>query len=168
MKHRRFGPTNIDLSALGRGAWYSDEGDRASVVAAIRGDLDLGMTRIDTAAMYGSGVAEEVVGADIAGRREEVFLVSKALPQNASVNGTIAACERSLRRPGTDSLDCYLLHWRGRHPLGDTIAGLEDQTRQGKIRSWGVTNFDVSDLEEVEAIAGEGRLACNQVLYHLD
>jgi diketogulonate reductase-like aldo/keto reductase len=118
--------------------------------------------------MYGSGAAEERVGEAIAGRRDEVFLVTKVLPQNASTAGTIAACERSLRRLRTDRIDCYLLHWRGRYRLADTIAGFEELRRHGKILSWGVSNFDSADLEETLAIAGEGRIACNQVLYHLE
>jgi diketogulonate reductase-like aldo/keto reductase len=126
------------------------------------------MTHIDTAEMYGSGAAESLVGEAIAGRREEGFLVSKVLPQNASRHGTIAACERSLARLRTDRLDCYLLHWRGGVPLADTIAGFEELRAAGKIRAWGVSNFDVSDLEEAWAIAGDGRIACNQVLYHLE
>jgi diketogulonate reductase-like aldo/keto reductase len=129
--------------------------------------LDLGATHIDTAEMYGSGAAEEIVGEAIAGRRNEVFLVSKVLPSNASRRGTIAACERSLAHLKTDRLDCYLLHWSGSHPLEETIAAFEQLQSQGKIMSWGVSNFDVSELEEAHNIAGEGRLVCNQVLYHL-
>jgi len=126
------------------------------------------MTHIDTAEMYGSGAAEEVVAEAIAGRRREVFLVSKVLPENASRRGTKTACEKSLVRLRTDHLDCYLLHWRGRYPLEDTIAAFEQLQRDGKILSWGVSNFDESDLEEVRKIAGESRFACNQVLYHLE
>ena len=113
------------------------------------------------------GAAEDVVGEAIAGRRDEVFLVSKVLPSNASRRGTIAACERSLAHLKTDRLDCYLLHWPGNYPLEETIAAFEQLRSQGKIMSWGVSNFDVSDLEEAYRIAGEGRLTCNQVLYHL-
>ena len=116
--------------------------------------------------MYGSGAAEEIVGEAIAERRDEVFLVSKVLPENASRSGTCQACERSLARLKTDRLDCYLLHWRGSQPLAETIAAFEDLKRAGKILSWGVSNFDVSDLEEAKSMAGEG-IACNQVLYHL-
>ena len=125
------------------------------------------MSHIDTAEMYGSGEAERIIGEAIVGRRDELFLVSKVLPQNASLSGTVAACERSLARLGTDRLDCYLLHWRGGHPLEDTIAAFERLQRAGKILSWGVSNFDASDLEEARAIVGDGRIACNQVLYHL-
>jgi diketogulonate reductase-like aldo/keto reductase len=133
----------------------------------LRRCLDLGMTHIDTAEMYGSGAAESLVGEAIAGRREEVFLVSKVLPHNASRKGTIAACERSLKRLRTDRLDCYLLHWRGSHPLADTVAAFERLSADGKILSWGVSNFDVDDLDELGQVAGAGKPACNQVLYHL-
>jgi diketogulonate reductase-like aldo/keto reductase len=167
MERRRFGPTNRAVSVIGQGTWYNGTDDHASAVAALRLGLELGMTHIDTAEMYSSGAAEEMVGEAIAGRRDEVFLVSKVLPQHASRAGTIEACEASLARLDTDRLDCYLLHWRGQYPLEDTIAAFEDLLRAGKILSWGVSNFDVPDLEEVRQIAGEGRLACNQVLYHL-
>jgi diketogulonate reductase-like aldo/keto reductase len=117
--------------------------------------------------MYGRGVAEEIVAEAIAGRRDEVFLVSKVLPQNASRRGARIACERSLARLRTDRLDCYLLHWRGGIALEETIAAFEALERDGKILSWGVSNFDVSDLEETRTLAGDGRIACDQVLYHL-
>jgi diketogulonate reductase-like aldo/keto reductase len=167
MERRRLGTTKTEVPVIGQGTWYIDNADRRSAIAALRRGLDLGLTHIDTAEMYGSGAAEEVVAEAIAGRREEVFLVSKVLPQNASQKGTLAACERSLARLRTDHLDCYLLHWPGRHPLGETIAAFEHLKLAGKISSWGVSNFDVPDLETVIQIAGEGNLACNQVLYHL-
>jgi diketogulonate reductase-like aldo/keto reductase len=167
MELRPFGPTKRKVAVIGQGTWYQQGDDRASSIAALCRGIDLGMTHIDTAEMYGSGAAEEMVAEAIAGRREQVFLVSKVLPENASRNGTMLACERSLARLQTDRLDCYLLHWRGRHPLSETIAAFEQLEREGKIRSWGVSNFDVPDLDEVVEIAGEGRLACNQVLYHL-
>jgi diketogulonate reductase-like aldo/keto reductase len=167
MQQKPFGPTKRDVAAIGQGTWYIERGTRAAGIAALRAGLDRGMTHIDTAEMYGSGAAEDIVGEAIAGRRDEVFLVSKVLPENASRHGTVAACESSLARLKTDRLDCYLLHWRGRHPLADTIAAFEDLARNGKILSWGVSNFDTDDLEEAEAIAGQGRIACNQVLYHL-
>jgi diketogulonate reductase-like aldo/keto reductase len=167
MQPRLFGPTNRPVALIGQGTWYLDEATRSTAIGALRRGLDLGMTHIDTAEMYGSGAAEQLIGEAIAGRRDEVFLVSKVLPQNASRSGTRAACERSLKRLRTDRLDCYLLHWRGAHPLQDTLAAFEDLQGQGKILSWGVSNFDVEDLEEVLAIAGAERLACNQVLYHL-
>jgi diketogulonate reductase-like aldo/keto reductase len=167
MERRWFGTTKIEVPVIGQGTWYIDSAARKSAIAALRGGLDLGLTHIDTAEMYGSGAAEEVVAEAIAGRREEVFLVSKVLPQNASQKGTVAACERSLARLRTDRLDCYLLHWPGRHPFGETFAAFEHLKDVGKISSWGVSNFDVPDLETVIQIAGEGNLACNQVLYHL-
>ena len=167
MEHRPFGSTKRQVAVIGQGTWYLEQADAKTAIAALRRGLDLGMTHIDTAEMYGSGAAEEVVGAAIAGRRDEVFLVSKVLPHNASRNGTIAACERSLERLRTDRLDCYLLHWRCSHPLADTVAAFERLSADGKILSWGVCNFDVDDLEEVREIAGADRLACNQVLYHL-
>jgi diketogulonate reductase-like aldo/keto reductase len=167
MRQRLFGPTNRPVAVIGQGTWYLDEATRSRAVEALRRGLDLGMTHIDAAEMYGSGAAEGLIGEAIAGRRDEVFLVSKVLPQNASRSGTRAACERSLKHLRTDRLDCYLLHWRGPHPLQETIATFDELQRQGKILSWGVSNFDVEDLEEILAIAGAGHLACNQVLYHL-
>jgi diketogulonate reductase-like aldo/keto reductase len=167
MEQRQFGLTGRPVAAVGQGTWYDEPGDRATVIAALRRGLDLGMTHIDTAEMYGSGAAEEIIGEAIARRRDEVFLVSKVLPEHASRHGTIAACEASLARLQTDRLDCYLLHWRGSHPLEETIAAFEQLRRAGKILSWGVSNFDVGDLEEARRIAGEGGFVCNQVLYHL-
>jgi diketogulonate reductase-like aldo/keto reductase len=167
MERRHFGPTQREVAVIGQGTWYIESAKRASAIAALRRGLDLGMTHIDTAEMYGSGVSEEVIAEAIVGRRDEVFLVSKVLPQNASRKGTLVACERSLARLRTDRLDCYLLHWRGQHLLEETIAAFEQLQREGKILSWGVSNFDVSDLEEARGVAGNGRIACNQVLYHL-
>jgi diketogulonate reductase-like aldo/keto reductase len=167
MERRHFGPTRREVPVIGQGTWYIEDGDRKTVIAALRRGLDLGATHIDTAEMYGSGAAEDIVGEAIAGRRDEVFLISKVLPSNASRRGTIAACERSLAHLKTDRLDCYLLHWSGNHPLADTIAAFEQLRSQGKITSWGVSNFDVSELEEAYNLAGAGRLTCNQVLYHL-
>jgi diketogulonate reductase-like aldo/keto reductase len=168
MDHHRFGPTNRDVAIVGQGTWNIEGDDRRAAVAALRRGLDLGMTHVDTAEMYGSGKAEEIVAEAIAGRRDEVFLVSKALPGNATKAGTLAACEKSLQRLKTDWLDCYLLHWRESHPLEGTFAAMERLQKEGKIRAWGVSNFDVEDLEEALAIAGPGRIACNQVLYHLN
>jgi diketogulonate reductase-like aldo/keto reductase len=165
MESRRFGATQRDVAVIGQGTWYIDSGDRAAAMAALRQGLDLGMNHIDTAEMYGD--AEEVIAGAIQGRRDEVFLVSKVLPQNASRKGTVAACERSLARLDTDRLDCYLLHWRGQYPLEDTLAAFDELRRTGKILAWGVSNFDVTDLEEAWAIRDAGRPACNQVLYHL-
>jgi diketogulonate reductase-like aldo/keto reductase len=167
VQKRQFGSSAREVAVIGQGTWFIEAGEPSITVAALRRGLDLGMTHIDTAELYGSGAAEELVGEAIAGRRDEVFLVSKVLPNHASRTGVIAACEASLARLGTDRLDCYLLHWRGAYPLQETVAGFEELQRQGKIASWGVSNFDVADLEEVRRIAGNGHPACNQVLYHL-
>jgi diketogulonate reductase-like aldo/keto reductase len=167
MDLHRFGATRRDVPVIGQGTWYQEEDDPATALAALRRGLSLGMTHIDTAEMYGSGAAERIVGQAIAGRRDDVFLVSKVLPQHASRGGAVAACEASLARLGIDRLDCYLLHWRGEYPLEDTVAAFEQLLGDGKILSWGVSNFDVSDLEEILAIGGEGGPVCNQVLYHL-
>jgi diketogulonate reductase-like aldo/keto reductase len=164
---RLFGSTGQQVAAVGQGSWRSDEADADQAVAALRRGLDLGMTHIDTAEMYGNGAAERIVGRAIEGRRNEVFLVSKVLPSNASKRSTMIACERSLKNLQTDRLDCYLLHWRGSHPLDETVAAFDVLVRDGKIRSWGVSNFDVDDLEEILKIAGPGHPVCNQVLYHL-
>ena len=165
MKHNKFGPTGHDVSVIGQGTWYIDRGDRKAAVAALRRGIDLGMTHVDTAEMYGD--AELVIADAIAGRRDHVYLVSKVLPSNASRRGTITACERSLARLKTDRLDCYLLHWRGNTPLSETVAAFEQLVSAGKIRSWGVSNFDADDLDELLQVAGKGKIACNQVLYHL-
>ena len=165
MRSRQFGNSERDVPVIGQGTWYIDRGDRENAVAALRRGIDLGMTHIDTAEMYGD--AELVIAEAIAGRRDDVFLVSKVLPSNASRRGTITACERSLKRLNTDRLDCYLLHWRGSYPLAETVAAFGQLVSSGKIRSWGVSNFDADDLEEMLAVAGEGTIACNQVLYHL-
>jgi diketogulonate reductase-like aldo/keto reductase len=164
---RLFGTTGRRVAAVGQGTWKIEQATAPRAVASLRRGIDLGLTHIDTAEMYGAGAAERIIGDAIAGRRDEVFLVSKVLPGNASKRGTMAACEKSLARLKTDRLDCYLLHWRGRYPLGETIAGFEQLVQQGKILSWGVSNFDVDDLDEVTSIAGAGHPACNQVLYHL-
>jgi diketogulonate reductase-like aldo/keto reductase len=165
---RRFGTTRREVSPVGQGSWRSEETSAREAIGAMRRGLDLGMTHIDTAEMYGSGAAERIIAKAIGGRRDEVFLVSKVLPSHASRRGTIEACEKSLARLGTDHLDCYLLHWRGSHPLEETVAAFEALAASGKILSWGVSNFDVDDLEEIAAIAGGGGPACNQVLYHLE
>jgi diketogulonate reductase-like aldo/keto reductase len=165
LRQRQFGSTGHDVSVIGQGTWYIDHGDRKAAVAALRRGIDLGMTHIDTAEMYGD--AELVIADAIAGRRDETYLVSKVLPSNASRRGTIAACERSLQRLKTDRLDCYLLHWRGSIPLAETVAAFEHLVSAGKIRSWGVSNLDADDLDELLEVAGEGKIACNQVLYHL-
>jgi diketogulonate reductase-like aldo/keto reductase len=164
---RPFGPSRRRVAAIGQGSWKIEESAADSAVECLRRGLDLGLTHIDTAEMYGSGAAESIIAKAISGRRDEVFLVSKVLPTNASTRGTLAACEKSLARLRTDRLDCYLLHWRGAFPLEETIAAFDTLVRDGKILSWGVSNFDVADLDEVAAIAGAGHPACNQVLYHL-
>ena len=166
MKQKKFGTDGPDVSVIGQGTWYLDRGDRKAAVAALRRGIDLGMTHIDTAEMYGD--AELVIADAIAGLpREKLFLVSKVLPSNASRRGTITACERSLKRLKTDHLDCYLLHWRGSYPFEETVAAFDELVAAGKIRSWGVSNFDADDLDELLDVAGEGKIACNQVLYHL-
>lgn len=165
MRFRPFGSRGPQVSVIGQGTWYIDRADRQQAVATLRRGIDLGMTHVDTAEMYGD--AEIVIAEAIAGRRDDVFLVSKVLPSNASQRGTIAACERSLKRLNTDRLDCYLLHWRGSYPLSETVAAFERLVAAGKIRAWGVSNFDADDLDEMLAVAGEGKIACNQVLYHL-
>jgi diketogulonate reductase-like aldo/keto reductase len=165
---RPFGAAGRNVAVVGQGSWRSDESSSAAAIAALRRGLDLGLTHIDTAEMYGSGEAERIIAKAIEGRREDVFLVSKVLPSHASRRGTVAACEKSLKRLDTDRLDCYLLHWRGNHPLEETIAAFEALTADGKILSWGVSNFDVDDLEETAAIAGAGHPICNQVLYHVE
>ena len=165
MQQRQFGSGGPDVSVIGQGTWYLDHGDRKAAVAALRRGIDLGMTHIDTAEMYGD--AELVIADAIEGKRDGLFLVSKVLPSNASRRGTITACERSLKRLKTDYLDCYLLHWRGSFPHADTVAAFDELVAAGKIRSWGVSNFDTDDLDQLLAVAGKGHIACNQVLYHL-
>lgn len=157
------------VPALGQGTWRMGEDRRkhAQEVAALQLGLDLGMSLIDTAEMYGDGGAERVVGEAIRGRRDEVYLVTKVLPENASRKGTVAACDRSLKHLGTDRVDLYLLHWRGSYPLEETLHAFEDLTQQGKIRSWGVSNFDVDDMEELTELAGGAAAVTNQVLYNL-
>jgi diketogulonate reductase-like aldo/keto reductase len=165
LRTKKFGTAGPLVPVIGQGTWYIDRGDRRAAIAALRRGIELGMTHIDTAEMYGD--AELIIGEAIAGQRDDLFLVSKVLPSNASRRGTIVACERSLRRLKTDWLDCYLLHWRGSYPLEETVAAFEQLVAAGKIRSWGVSNFDVDDLDELLDVAGEGRITCNQVLYHL-
>lgn len=168
MQTRPFGWTGVPVPIIGQGTWQMETDDRDGVVRAIRRGLDLGLTHLDTAEMYGSGAVERIVGEAIAGRREEVFLASKVLPHNASRKGTLRACEESLARLRTDHLDLYMLHWPGTHPLEETLGAFEELVRAGKIRFWGVSNFDVEELDQALAIAGEDRIACNQVLYHLN
>lgn len=168
MRYRRFASTGVDVAVIGEGTWNM-EGDRpADVIAAIRLAIDLGITHLDTAELYGRGTVESTVGQALAGIRESVYLVSKVMPGNASRAGTVKACERSLARLGTDCLDLYLLHWPGRHPLAETVAGMRELVTAGKIRRWGVSNFDVDDLEALAEVTLPGEITCNQVLYHLE
>lgn len=162
-------PSGEAIPALGQGTWRIGEGRHpwAVEVAALRTGLDLGMGLIDTAEMYGNGAAERLVAEAIDGRRDEVFLVSKVMPHNATRAGTIAACEASLERLRTDRLDLYLLHWRGSVPLAETLAGFVELVQAGRIRYWGVSNFDVEDLDELGRLADGGAVAADQVLYNL-
>lgn len=161
--------SGVVVPALGLGTWQMGEDPRkaAAEIEALRRGIDLGLTLIDTAEMYGEGGAEEMVGKAIEGRRDEIFLVSKVYPWNASREGTIAACDRSLRRLKTDRLDLYLLHWRGEHPLGETVDAFEHLRRQGKIGAWGVSNFDLEDMEELMTLPEGRNCVANQVLYNL-
>jgi len=161
-------PSGDAVPILGQGTWYMGDQPRRrpEEVRALQLGIDLGMTLIDTAEMYADGGAEEVVGEAIRGRRDGVFIVSKVLPSHASRSATIAACEASLRRLGSDRIDLYLLHWRGGYALEDTLTGFEALLKAGKIRSWGVSNFDVADMEELLAAGGRA-VAANQVLYNL-
>jgi diketogulonate reductase-like aldo/keto reductase len=163
-------PDGTRIPALGQGTWHMGErsGAAKAEVAALRLGIELGMTLIDTAEMYGSGRAEELVGEAIAAQRDKIFLVSKVYPHNASRNGVPAACERSLKRLKTEVIDLYLLHWRGSHPLAETVDAFEKLRTAGHIRYWGVSNCDVSDLEELWRLKAGGSCAANQVLYHPD
>lgn len=161
-------PSGEAVPVLGQGTWHmgDDRGKRREEIAALRLGLDLGLSLIDTAEMYGNGAAEELIGEAIAGRRDKVFLVSKVLPENATARGTVAACEKSLKRLGTDRLDLYLLHWRGSVPLGETLEGFVALVRAGKIRHWGVSNFDMDEMTELWSLSGD-EAETNQVLYNL-
>jgi diketogulonate reductase-like aldo/keto reductase len=163
-------PGGETVSAVGQGTWYMGErrGDAAKEAEALRLGIDLGMTLIDTAEMYAGGGAEQVVAEAVSGIRDQVFIVSKVLPQNASRSGTPAACERSLKRLKTDRIDLYLLHWRGGHPLAETVAAFEALKAQGKIRHWGVSNLDTADMTELLGVPSGSGCAANQVLYHPD
>jgi len=162
-------PHGIAVPALGQGTWNMGEKppEARREIDSLRAGLDLGMTLIDTAEMYAEGGAERITGEAIKGRRDEVFLVSKVYPWNASRNGTIEACEASLARMGTDRIDLYLLHWRGNHPLAETVAAFEALKASGKIGAWGVSNFDVEDMEELFAVPDGRNVAANQVLYNI-
>ena len=162
-------PNGETVQALGLGTWHmgerSSEHDRE--VNALKAGMDLGMTLIDTAEMYGEGGAEEVVGDAIDDRRDDVFIVSKVYPHNASRKGAIAACERSLKRMHIDTIDLYLLHWRGGVPLSQTVEAFEQLKAEGKIRHWGVSNLDADDMDELRSVENGNNCATNQVLYHL-
>jgi diketogulonate reductase-like aldo/keto reductase len=162
-------PSGETVPALGQGTWKMGESRsrRADEVRALKLGIELGMTLIDTAEMYAEGGAEEVVREAAAGQRDRIFIVSKVSPGNASRTGTIAACERSLKRLGTDRIDLYLLHWPGHHPIADTVAAFETLRAGGKIRHWGVSNFDAEGMDEVIAVPGGENVAANQVLYNL-
>ncbi|MEA2742329.1 MAG: hypothetical protein QOG73_4104 [Acetobacteraceae bacterium] len=163
-------PGGETVPALGQGTWYMGErrSDAAREADALRSGIDLGMTLIDTAEMYANGGAEEVVASAVAGIRDRVFIVSKVLPQNASRAGVAAACERSLQRLRTDRIDLYLLHWRGGHPLAETVVGFDALKAAGKIRYWGVSNLDTADMKELLGVPGGTACAADQVLYHPD
>jgi diketogulonate reductase-like aldo/keto reductase len=165
---RPFGPGGSPVPWLGQGTWLIEDAQRADAVAALRRGFDLGLTHVDTAEMYGDGRVEQILAQAMAGRRDELFVVSKVLPQNATYDGTIAACERSLARLRTDRLDAYLLHWPSQHPLEETVRAFAKLEQDGKILSYGVSNFHAQDIERAVAIAGPGRIACNQVRYHLE
>lgn len=169
MIQRKFGWTGVDVPIIGQGTWMID-GDsevESRALQTLRLGLDLGMNHIDTAEMYGEGHVEELVGEAIAGRRDEIFLVSKVLPSNASYDGTLKACEKSLKRLKTDWLDLYLLHWRGSYPLSETMRAMEKLVAEGLVKYIGVSNFDVEDLVEAEQVLQTEQIACNQVLYNL-
>jgi diketogulonate reductase-like aldo/keto reductase len=168
MQYRQFGSPSRQVSEIGQGTWNIEQVPIDAAVAALRRGIELGMTHIDTAEMYGSGKAERLIAKAIAGRRNEIFLVSKVLPSNASRKGVVQACEATLARLNTDRLDCYLLHWRGTYPLRETVAAFDQLISDGKILSWGVSNFDVADLEEVYGLSSSYPPVCNQVLYHLE
>jgi len=162
-------PSGVEVPALGLGTWRMGEqrSKRGAEVAALRHGIERGVRLIDTAEMYGEGAAEEIVADAMAGHRDELYIVSKVYPHNASRRGTVAACERSLARLRTDRIDLYLLHWRGNLPLQETVDALEDLRESGKIGDWGVSNFDTDDMEELLALRAGHRVASNQVLFSL-
>ncbi|MGN7803450.1 aldo/keto reductase [Ensifer sp. 22521] len=162
-------PDGRRVPVLGQGTWRMGDAPsrKNDEVKSLQLGLDLGMTLIDTAEMYGNGASERIVGEAVSGRRDEAFIVSKVLPSNASRTGTEAACERSLKHLGIDQIDLYLLHWRGGYPLAETVAAFEALKKAGKIGAWGVSNFDVDDMEELLAVPDGKNVAVNQVLYNL-
>ncbi len=165
---RSFGPTGRSVAVIGQGTWDLERAGRRQAVAALQRGLELGLTHIDTAELYGSGAAEEIVGEALAGRRGQAFVTSKVLPQHASAAGLARACEASLKRLAIEQLDLYLLHSpSSRFPLAETIGAFESLVRDGKIAAWGVSNFEPAELQSAVELAGPGRVACNQVLYNL-
>lgn len=169
MLKRKFGWTGVEVPVLGQGTWMM-EGNRGTeneAIEALRLGLDLGMTHIDTAEMYGDGHVEEIIASAIKGRRDEVFLASKVLPSNASYQGTLDACRRSLRRLETKWLDLYLLHWPSSYPIGETMRAMEKLIDEGMVRYIGVSNFDLEELQEAEQALSKHRISCDQVLYYL-
>lgn len=169
MQTRAFGSTGVSVPVIGIGTWQMERDDAASAVAAIERAIERGMTHVDTAEMYGNGRVEELVAKAIAGKRDKIFLASKVLPRNATYDGTIKACEASLARLRVEQLDLYMLHWAGEHPLHDTFRAFEQLRADGKIRHWGVSNFDDDEVQNAVSVARAvgGSVACNQVLYHL-
>ncbi len=169
MVKRKFGSTGVDVPVIGQGTWMIESGREAErrAIETLRHGLDLGMTHIDTAEMYGNGRAEELVAEAIAGRRDEVFLASKVLPNNASYEGTLKACRRSLKRLATDWIDLYMLHWAGSHPIAETMRAMEKLVADGLVRFIGVSNLDVPEMQAAADALHHHRLAANQVLYHL-
>ena len=161
-------PSGEQVPCLGQGTWYMGErsGSAKAEADALRLGIDLGMTLIDTAEMYADGGAEQVVAQAAAGQRDKLFIVSKVYPHNASRTGVPAACARSLKRLNTDRIDLYLLHWRGGHPLAETVAAFEQLRAEGKIRHWGVSNLDTADMAELAGVPNGRKCAANQVLYH--
>jgi len=168
---RSFGGTGIQVPVLGQGTWQIDQGDRKSAIAALRAGIELGLTHIDTAELYGAGVVEELVAQALtktARARDRLFIVSKVAPSYArNAAKMMRACEQSLKRLRTDYLDCYLLHWPGGHPIDDTVAAFEKLRADGKIRSWGLSKCDLPRIERAYALAGPGKIACIQVVHHL-
>ncbi len=161
-------PPMLSMPKIGQGTWNMERDDRREAVRALQRGIELGLTHLDTAELYGSGAVETMVAEAIAGRRERVFLASKVMPQHASYRGTLEACDKSLARLGVERLDLYLLHWPGSEPLEETIRAFEKLAHDGKIARYGVSNFDERELEAAVRIAGPGKIACDQVLYHLE
>ncbi|MDQ6724171.1 MAG: aldo/keto reductase [Thermoproteota archaeon] len=171
MINRRFGWTDVDVPIIGQGTWMIENSSSSDLnhiaIKTLQSGLDLGMTHIDTAEMYGNGKAEELVGQAILGRREEVFLVSKVIPSNASYEGTLRACNRSLKNLKTDYLDLYLLHWPSAFPIDETMRAMEKLVSEGLVKFIGVSNFNLKELQEAELVLQNERIACNQLLYNL-